>query len=185
MLALGLSVINLILYWRVTSKEKIRLKIKQIGQEDFAYYFPYVWYEKISCMFFKISIENLSKSETSISCIAAIDSSGNLFSPMPFERHLPLNKNGDLWIHQVGDKDRVSVYALSSENLLNNLRIQGYGCISGFLYFEKVETFSKDLEPLTLVIDTPSKQFKQKVIVKKLPDDMFPVDGDRSHQRFN
>jgi hypothetical protein len=184
-LALCLSVANLILYLRTMRKEQVKLKIKQIEPENTAYYFPYVWFEKISCMFFKISIDNISKSETSISNITAIDSCGNEFSPKMFERHLPLSKGDKLLIHQVGDKDRAYSYELASENLLNNLRVLSYGNISGFLYFENVGTLSKDSEPLTLIIDTPSKQFEQEIVIKKLPSNMFPVDGNPSHQRFD
>lgn len=184
-IALCLSITNLIFYLRTMRKEQVRLKIKQLNMDDSAYYFSYVWYEHVSCMFFKVGIDNISKSETSISNIVAIDSSGNVFSPILFKRHLPFSDDGKLLIHRSGDKCKAYSYELTSNNLLDNLRILSYGNISGFLYFENVETLSKNSEPLTLIVDTPSKQFKQSIIVKKLPNDMSPVDGNPSHQRLD
>lgn len=166
--ALGISIVNLFLYYNTLRKQKVNLSIVQ--DEKDAFNFKKVQYETYQCLFFHVNICNKSKSDTSITKIELVDSTGNSFDPSHYD--LKDYHNGDgLTLYEKGEGLHGYTYNLSTENILHTLRIPSYGNIKGYLvFFDVLEIQSSTT--YTLRVHTPKKIFKQKIIVNPLPDSL-------------
>lgn len=172
-LAFFLSVVDFIILMTNRSKEKVKLKIKQI--ED-GYYFSYIFYKPYNCFFAKISIDNVSKSSTSISDISLSDSYGNKYRPTCLYHQT--SHSSDIGILSLKDNSNDEYYSfdIEKDNILNNLRVESYGNISGYLYieFDDADLLKKDEELFSLSVQTPKKCFTQSIIIKSLPKNYSP-----------
>ncbi len=169
-LALFISLVNLFLYYRSLKKETVKLKIYQDNDE--AYSFSFTIYQKYKCLFFHVNIENLSKTDASISKLFITDKFGNDYFPSEFNIGDYHNENG-ITLYTSDDKSDGYRYNLKSENLLNNLRVKSHGNISGFLVFLNFPVITTN-DAVTLNIQTPTKSFKQTIHINPLPDTLRP-----------
>lgn len=169
-LALLISLINLYLYYRTIKNEKINLKIEQ-DTED-AYSFAFTWYQKYNCVFFHVSINNNSKSDTSISKITLTDNLGNIYTPSEYDIGDFHNDNG-LSLYDKDDSDIYYTYNLKSDNLLNELRIPSFGHISGYLVFMNFPPISENTI-VKLTLYTPTEIFDKNIAISPLPNNITP-----------
>lgn len=172
-LALLLSVFNFIVLMLNKKEEKIKLHISQINE---AYYFSYLYYEKYDCLFLEVSINNSSKSDTTISNILLSDSYGNTYHPTTLNHATSdFYDCGKLLLNdKINDTD--FVYDIKNCNILNNTRIKSYGSIKGYLYFEcvSIDSLRCDKERFKLTVETPTKTFSEYVTVCCLPENIAP-----------
>lgn len=170
-LALIISVINLFLYYKTIKKEKVKLLVEQDSDESYS--FSFVWFQRFNIVFFHVSINNVSKSDTSISKIKLCTESNNIYFPSEYKIKDHFNENG-ITLYTNKEHTEGLKFDLASDNLLNNLRIPAYGNINGYLVFFGVPVISQD-KIFNLIIETPTKCFKKEIKVSPLPQNLSPL----------
>ncbi|MGL5086066.1 MAG: hypothetical protein ACRC68_10200 [Clostridium sp.] len=168
--AITISLISLSLSVHSKLKERVKLKINYDVEESFS--FGFIFYNKYKILFTKIDISNLSKTSTTISKIYLHDSAGNKYSPSPYELNDRYNKNG-LTLYNRNDPSVGSTYNLISENILNNLRVESHGNLSGYVVFFGIEPITNPTN-FKLTIETPTKKVTKNILVSPLPDNLKP-----------
>ncbi|EKO1913589.1 hypothetical protein PZQ55_002676 [Clostridium botulinum] len=169
-LALLISLINLYLYYRTIKNEKVNLQIEQDNED--AYSFTFTWYKKYDCVFFHVSINNTSKSDTSISKITLTDNLGNIYTPSQYDIGDYHNDDG-LSLYEKNDSGIYYAYNLKSDNLLNELRVPSFGHISGYLVFMNFPPISESTI-VKLTLHTPTEIFSENIAISPLPDNITP-----------
>lgn len=170
--ALLLSLVNLYLYYKTLKKERVKLRIHQDHDEAFSFHF--IWYDHYDCLFFHVNIENLSKTETSITRIIVTDKSKNKYIPSKYDVGAdPFNENGITLYPTDESEGIIYPFDLRTDNLMNNLRIPSYGNVSGFIVLLDFPVINTD-EIVKLTIYTPTKTFKKDIHISPLPDTIKP-----------
>lgn len=173
LLALYLHALNA---WR----NRVSLRVTQDDARE-AWAFPFVMYEPYDCLFFGLRIENRAKTDVSVSEIVLYASDGTAFRPEPFHVVDFHNPNG-ISLYERDDTSRFWMLDLQSDNILNNLRIPGHGCVSGFAVFLHGPVLSSQVQHFKLKVRTPTKSYRVKVKVSKLPDTLRPYHESKSGQ---
>ncbi len=168
-LALVLSVINLSLYLREKRKEKLRLTIVQKGS---AYNFDFLYKGRRQYAFCYIEIINQSKTETSITKVEIIDTNGSLIQAGYFGEHTnPLDSEMELFFVN-RDMSEGRAFKVDSDNLFENDCLKGYGKIEGYLFFEGISPLIEDHHNYTILLETPLKTFRSRVMLYRLPKEL-------------
>lgn len=173
-IALLFSCISLIFNWHTKFREKVKLLIEQ--DFDNAFCLEFTWYQKYKCAFLYVCISNKSKSPVSISKITISDKSNNQFQAGHYNGGDLRNDNGLTLYKNAGNKPTTEgfFYNIKSENILNNLRIDSFGVIQGYLYFDDFPQFKEKSKQFILNVFTPSKSFSKEVTLFNLPEDIEP-----------
>ena len=173
-LALVLSLINIICYFHDRREKKVKLKIHQKGT---SYYFAYSFYEEYDCLFLEVSIENLSSSTVGITSISLTDRCNNTYYPTELDHSTSsFGSIGELCLFDDSERDAIYKFEIGSRNIVKKNKIEAYGSITGFLYFEdvKLSEFNGCDEKLLLTISTPKGKFSNQITSHPLAGNLRP-----------
>ena len=172
LIALAIALFDLVLHAFEFWRERTGLRISQVT-DDYAYSFGFIWYQTYECLFFKLRIENKTKTPVTVSRFFLEDSKGKTYEPSMYELSDHYNEKGMSLLYR--DNSRMyEAVNLKTENLLNDLRIVDHGCNAGYLLFYGVPVIEKQTETFILHVHTPNKRYKERILIKKLPDNLKP-----------
>lgn len=169
--ALSISFISLALSLHSKFKERIKIKIDYNPEDSLC--FGFIYYDIYKILFAKIDIVNLSNTPVSISKIYLKDSTGNTFISTSYDIGDSFNKNG-ITLYNKDDPSHGNLHNLKSENILNNLRLDSYGNLSGYAVFFNVEPIQTPTS-FTIFIEVSNKTFSKNITISPLPDNLKPL----------
>lgn len=168
-IALLISLAGFGLSFKNYLKSNVNLKIS--SNPDSSYCLGFMWYEKYKLIVIDLTIENKSTSAVDISRIRLIDNTNiYLASTISIEdRH---NPNG-ISLLSLDENSYIRIN-ITSDNILNVTRIPSYGTTNGYAVFKIMELITEP-KSYTLIVDTPYKSFKAKVLVNLCPEGFKPI----------
>lgn len=173
LLALGLSIIDLILHIKTFDRQSVSFSIRQDEREP-AYNLGFVMFARYQMVFFRLTIVNLSFSPATIARFVLRCPDGTEAVPSHYTIKDPYNPNG-LTLYERHDSNRGELYNLRSENLLDSMRFEPNGAASGYLVFFGVPPLESDSEEYTLHAYAGKKCFRVKLVASRLPPDLKPL----------
>lgn len=120
----------------------------------------------------RLTIENTSTTDISISTIY-LDINGVSF-PATHPKYKDAHNDSGISISTDPSLRHGFTLNLTSENILNNLRIQSNGNISGFVVFEEIPIITEIISG-KIVIEAPNKTYQYDITFEPMPDGYFTV----------
>ncbi|WP_368488474.1 hypothetical protein [Clostridium sp. BJN0013] len=167
--ALLISLISITISIKVYLRSKIDLKISSNSEDNFSIGFNL--YKEYKLIILYLSISNNSTSAVDISQIRLVHSN-KFYLASKIELADYYNSNGITLINS--NSSEHMLFDITTDNILNNPRIQSYGTIHGFAVFENVNLIQHP-QKFKLIVDTPSKSFRTLVTVNPCPDNFHPI----------
>ncbi len=159
------------------SVQKYRLSIPKLHytvDEDYSRYIGFIWYEHYQLAIVKMFICNSSEQSIDIESIS-LTYNGKEYFADTCSLSDDYNSDGITLFSKGHEKMHCIYLNISSENLLNNRRINSYGTSSGFAVFYD---FPQITSPVfcTLTLTFPNrKKYKKAIMVHPLDDDFHPI----------
>lgn len=167
-------IISLISFFISVRKYNLSIpKLKFDIADDFSRYIGFYWYDAYNLAIIKMYISNPSAQSVDINSIV-LTYLGQTYLADTCSLHDRYNKNG-ISVLSKENTEYVAQLNISSENILNNKRIEAYGTSIGFAVFYDFPEITSDV-PCTLKLTLPNGKFTEKdIVIHPLDDNEAPI----------